>query len=837
MKEEVTKLQAYRREIKTESESRISTCQICGKEITFGRIFCEEHDIPINKQIYEFFSEFPKNKDGLLIRPRGEKLYQVIKYYLAARLELSKDKRVIMKSCTGAGKSVMLDMLAFIEMTHFPNSLTIIGSISEAVSKMHIERLREWIGGSVFNRYMVGTQEATASKTEIKLAKLNSKVMAMPQSPKSRTGWHASLLLVDEVGRMDPQSYYASFSQMAAQGGTEVLACFDEETEVMCRDGFKKVISLSRDDVIATLNLSSRDLEYQKPIEIYHWTYDGDLIEYDGKNVNFAVTPNHNIFYLSDSQWRKGIKNYKRCIAWDLQKRAKSTRYFIPVTSNPLEGIEIKEFVIPSIGFNERKNHGGWKSVAGKKIPMDTWLEFLGYYLSEGYTDKSGRIVIGQKKFKEKMFSCTSTIAQEIGRKGTEYENDFQIGSQELSACLGKKKRIPDYVFQSSLRQRKIFLDAFDLGDGSQQAHKFGNWVLYFNELNEYELASDFQRLFIGLGNATTLTYKGGHVINVFGNRKTHTACDNRNGALKKKQYSGNIVGIHIPNNTLFVRRNGKISVSGNSTPYLDSITMQNIWNSDDIIKIALEPEECFWIPKEVFRKKKEEYRIGGYSALYEQLYGAQFRSLTNRVIPDDLLLQSMAKGEHYPTSKNLIMGIDFGKSIDFTAIVVIDIETGDIKFVDTFQDDWPIQFAKIRKYAKEWNPIKIVADSSHIGDVILSDLRELNIEGVSMHNDILKKSVIDRLIMAFFNNKLNIVSEEFPKLINEVSSYVYYDSDHKKMGPSGRGHDDTVIALSLALRGLDVTSVSDSHLPDNLWSFTRVGERSYTDPWKISNV
>ena len=497
MQKEVTKLQAYRREIKTESESRISTCQICGKEITFGRIFCEEHNIPINKQIYEFFSEFPKNKDGLLIRPRGKKLYQVIKYYLAARLGLSKDKRVIMKSCTGAGKSVMLDMLAFIEMTHFPNSLTIIGSISEAVSKMHIERLREWIGGSVFNRYMVGTQEATASKTEIKLAKLNSKVMAMPQSPKSRTGWHASLLLVDEIGRMEIQSYYASFSQMAAQGGTEVLA----------------------------------------------------------------------------------------------------------------------------------------------------------------------------------------------------------------------------------------------------------------------------------------------------------------------------------------------------STPYLDSIVMQNIWADDNIIKIALEPEECFWIPKEVFRKKEEEYRIGGISGLYEQLYGAQFRSLTNRVIPDDLLLQSMAKGEHYPTSKNLIMGIDFGKSIDFTAIVVIDIETGDIKFVDTFQDDWPIQFAKIRKYAKEWNPIKIVADSSHIGDVILSDLRELNIEGVSMHNDILKKSVIDRLIMAFFNNKLNIVSEEFPKLINEVSSYVYYDSDHKKMGPSGRGHDDTVIALSLALRGLDVTSVSDTPLPDNLWSFTRINERSSSDAWRISNV
>ena len=497
MKEEVTKAQEYNREVKTETESRIYRCCCCGKEIKFGRIFCDACDIPINKQIYEIYSQFPKNKDGKWIRPRGEKLYQIIKYYLATRLGLSNQKRIIMKSCTGAGKSVMLDMLAFIEMTHFPNSLTVIGSISEAVSKMHIERLREWIGESVFNRYMVGTQEATASKTEIKLAKLNSKVIAMPQSPKSRTGWHASLLLVDEIGRMEPQSYYASFSQMAAQGGTEILA----------------------------------------------------------------------------------------------------------------------------------------------------------------------------------------------------------------------------------------------------------------------------------------------------------------------------------------------------STPYLDSIVMQNIWASEDIIKVPLEPEECFWIPKEVFRRKEDEYRVGGYSALYEQLYGAEFRSLTNRVIPDELLLQSIAKGEHHQTSKNLIMGIDFGRSMDFTAIVIVDIETGDIKFVDTFQDDWPVQFAKIRKYVKDWKPIKIIADSSHIGDVILSDLRDLNIDGISMHNDVLKKSVIDRLILAFFNNKLNIVNDEFPKLINEISNYVYYDSEHKQMGPSGRGHDDTVVALSLALRGLDVTSISDNPLQGNLWSFTKSGGGRSNNPWKVSSI
>ena len=493
MSSEVTKLQEYRKEIKSESESRISRCYCCGKEITFGRIFCKICDTPLNKQIFEFFSEFPKNRAGDLIRPRGEKLYQVIKYYLAARMGISNDKKIVLKSISGAGKSLLIDMIAFIEITHFPNSLTIIGSVAEKVSQEHIIRLREWISNSIFRRYMEGTHEATASKTEIKLAKLNSRVLSMPQSERTRTGWHPSLLLVDEVARMRKEAFYGSFFQMGRTTGVIQIAC---------------------------------------------------------------------------------------------------------------------------------------------------------------------------------------------------------------------------------------------------------------------------------------------------------------------------------------------------STPFLDSLVMQDMWNDDDMIKIALEPDDCWWIPEEVFRDAKNMP-----SELYEQLFQAKFRSVSNRVIPDDLLLQAMQRGEHYPASKNLIMGIDFGRSIDPSAVVVLDIETGDVKFVETFNDEWQIQFQKIRKLYKDWNPIRIIADKSSIGDVIISDLQDLPIQGVSIHNDILKKQLVDKLVMAFYNYKINIVNEEFPKLVTELSNFVYYDSEHQKVGPIGRGHDDTVDSLALCLKAMDVSSLRDGALPDNLWSFTRIGGASSSNPWAISNV
>jgi len=493
MSKEISELQAYRKEVKTENESGISKCYCCGKEIKFGRIFCDACSTPLNKQIYEFFSEFPKNRKGELIRPRGEKLYQLIKYYLAAKLEISNNKKIVLKSISGAGKSLLIDMIAYIELTHFPDSLTIIGSVMEKISQEHIMRIRDWVGNSIFRRYMEGTHEATASKTEIKLAKLNSRVLSMPQSERTRTGWHPSLLLIDEAARMRRDAYYGSFFQMGRTTGVIQIAC---------------------------------------------------------------------------------------------------------------------------------------------------------------------------------------------------------------------------------------------------------------------------------------------------------------------------------------------------STPFLDSLVMQDMWNDDNMIKIALEPEDCFWISPDVFRDAKSMP-----PELYEQLFQAKFRSVSNRVIPDDLLLQAMQKGEHYPASKNLIMGIDFGETFDPTGIVIIDFETGDVKYTETFKEDIRLQIPKIKNIYKKFKPFKVIADSSNKGSSIIKlGLPDIPIDPVSMHNADLKENVINRLIMGFINYKINIVASDFPNLINEISNYVYYDSEHKKMGPVGNGHDDLVDALALSLKALDVTSISD--LPtQNLWSFTRVSGGSSSDQWKISHV
>ena len=57
-------------------------------------------------------------------------------------------------------------------------------------------------------------------------------------------------------------------------------------------------------------------------------------------------------------------------------------------------------------------------------------------------------------------------------------------------------------------------------------------------------------------------------------------------------------------------------------------------------------------------------------------------------------------------------------------------------------------------------------------------------------------------------------------------------------MGPAeGRGRDDLCDALALALQAMDVSSVNERQPDANLWSFTRVDDRSEDFGWSVTKV
>lgn len=758
--------------IKLVKEEDICLCQVCGYEIEKGRIFCQEHNTTLNRQIYEIFSEFP-------FAPRGEKLYYLISLYLAARFNLINERRFILKSSSGVGKSFLMDMIAFIELTHFHNSMTIIGSVGDEASKEHIQRLRQWIGHSVFGRYITGSRDATASKTEIKLAKINSRIKAMPQAEKTR--------------------------------------CVSSNTELLTLEGWKQAAYIKSGDIVLTWNKDEDELQWEAATKSTTVPYNGKMIQFESHAVDMLVTPNHRIVCKTSKNW----------LVKQASELSNMYRFLVPFAAKKIKG---------ELPLNFRINN--------KLYPIIPFLELLGYYISEGNID-GNRICISQGQsstYRVLIEKCIKLLGYPI--KYREKSRQYRFSDMELAKWLKENcgtisdnKKLPKFIYTLDSSLIKVFLESYLNGDADKRQRVAST--------KSRDLADGIQALWLLIGKSGSISkHKGREIFEIYPKMQF------KQGIIWGKQiktvdFDGYISCIEVPNSFLVYRYNSKISISGNtgwhptlllideigrmrkaayygsffqmgrttnvieilaSTPYLDSIAMQDIWNSKNVVRLSLEREDCWWIGSK-FLSDIENSNLP--PEMKEQLFEGKFRSISNRVIDDDLLLRSIESGQHPPSSRNLIMGVDFGKARDPTAVVLLDSDTGDIKFAQSFElkEDWNIQFKRVRDYYKRFKPSRIIADSSSMGDVIITaNLIDLPIEPISMQGGPNKRAVINKLRMAFLNGKINIVEKEFPELVNQLSFYVYTDQHHLQTGSISHIHDDLVDALALAIGAMDIS-------------------------------
>ena len=73
--------------------------------------------------------------------------------------------------------------------------------------------------------------------------------------------------------------------------------CFDEETECLTNNGWKRFSNIVESDLICTLNTSNRQIEYQLPTSYIKYFYNGPMYSIKNKSYDLLITPNHNILY------------------------------------------------------------------------------------------------------------------------------------------------------------------------------------------------------------------------------------------------------------------------------------------------------------------------------------------------------------------------------------------------------------------------------------------------------------------------------------------------------------------------------------------------------------
>src|SRR4051812_15095404 len=86
----------------------------------------------------------------------------------------------------------------------------------------------------------------------------------------------------DELNRFlaDHETTWESDSEVGAEVLSETAGrlCFDDKTELLTEDGWKNVADVSPSDFLATLNPLTRALEYQEPLAVHSYDFEGELL-------------------------------------------------------------------------------------------------------------------------------------------------------------------------------------------------------------------------------------------------------------------------------------------------------------------------------------------------------------------------------------------------------------------------------------------------------------------------------------------------------------------------------------------------------------------------------
>jgi phage terminase large subunit-like protein len=150
------------------------------------------------------------------------------------------------------------------------------------------------------------------------------------------------------------------------------------------------------------------------------------------------------------------------------------------------------------------------------------------------------------------------------------------------------------------------------------------------------------------------------------------------------------------------------------------------------------------------------------------------------------------------------IMGCDWGRENDFTALAVLDMDTRHMVALDRFRDiGWSLQRGRLTALAAIWQPEAIWAEANSIGGPNIEALQNEGLPVIPFTTTAQSKGpLIESLALAFERGEISILND--PVLIGELQAYTMERLPSGRFAysaPSGM-HDDTVIALALAWHG-----------------------------------
>lgn len=378
--------------------------------------------------------------------------------------------------------------------------------------------------------------------------------------------------------------------------------CVDDQTEALTNNGWKSIKDIKTGELVASLS-NNREIQYKPVTNVYESNYSGEMVVINQKSgLNIKVTPNHRmVVNVGDS----GLKGKAAYGSWKFMEAKDLLTCSIPRTGDWI-GKEVENiYFSPIIG----RGYGKMNSNSDiEVVPMDDWLSFLGWYLSEGccyrrnnktktcvvairQTKKQGQILLEQTLDRLPWRYCKTSDGQYLIFSRQLYEELVDFGN-------AYEKRVPRWIFSLSKRQISLFLDTFTHGDG----HVTKLNGIQFAQANE-GLVDDLQELYFLCGRVSTKGY--GFLQNKYHSwrlsvsnpKRSHCFVHHRD--IDSEFYDGRIYCLSVKDNENFLmRRNGRFCWTGNSQYQFEYLMSRNrsTCGVRPLIRATTNPDADSWV-------------------------------------------------------------------------------------------------------------------------------------------------------------------------------------------------------------------------------------------------
>lgn len=338
-------------------------------------------------------------------------------------------------------------------------------------------------------------------------------------------------------------------------------ACLSEDTEILTDRGFIGIDDIDKNDRIINYNLNGT-INYSIPKRIIKRDYFGDMVSIEGHNVSQLLTKDHKVVF--ESLTKLGGKNV-------YVQRIDKADYLLTRNINTT-------IRLPKLG----------KQIIEEYAIDDDALALAGWMIAEGWITQSkrrgwndSRYQLGQSSIKNPSnIKIIDGIITRLGLSHNRYTRKdgsviWQFRKETKSffddlLCDGTHRIPRNLLSFCSYRQLHIIYDSMMLGDG--HIDKNGSSMYY---TSSEKLKNDFVELLIRMGKQYSVTHnesssnilgrkcktKGIYTIYIkdrFKNKGYLTS------ASLVHNYSGRVWCVEVDSGFIVIRRNGKVSITGN---------------------------------------------------------------------------------------------------------------------------------------------------------------------------------------------------------------------------------------------------------------------------------